>query len=108
MTDEEARKLIKNSVIKTSDKFTDELMDKVELRISAEKKIKIHFLMACLTCVILFLFIFKLPLDIHLLNVQLNLSPVIIRVFGSLFIFITLNRLIMLRDQLLKGGQNWT
>lgn len=104
MTDDEIRKLIKKSVIRTSDKFTDELMHKVELQSNAEKKTKIHFLIACLACVFLFPFVFKLSLGINFLNVQLNLSPVIIRILGSLFIFIALNRLIILRGELLKAG----
>jgi hypothetical protein len=102
MTDDEVKQLIQKSVIRTSDKFTDELMRKVELQSKAEKKIKIHFLIACLACVFGFLFIFKLSLDINLLFIQLNPSPVIIRVLGSLFVFIMLNRLITLRNNLLK------
>lgn len=102
MTDDQARKLIQKSIVKTSDKFTDELMQKVELQKNSEKKIKTHFLIACLTCVVLLLFIFKLPSSINLLNIQLNLSPIFVRVLGSLFSFIMLNRLIILRGQLLK------
>jgi hypothetical protein len=104
MTDREARKLIQKSIIKTSDKFTDELMHKVELQKNSEKKIKTHFLIACLICITLFLFISKLSLAINLLN----LSPMIIRVLGSLFVFIMLNRLIILRNELLRAGENLT
>ena len=105
MTDNETRKLIQKSIIKTSDKFTDELMFKVELQKYSEKKIKTHFLIACLICVALACFIFKLSSNISLFDVHLNLPPIVIRVLGSLFIFIMLNRLISLKGELLKS---WT
>lgn len=96
MTDDEIRKLIRKSVVKTSDKFTDELMHKVELH--SEKKINAHFVISVLACILLSVFIFKLSLDINILHIRLNLSPVVIRVLGSLFIFIMLNRLIILKS----------
>lgn len=102
MTDDETRKLIQQSIIRTSDEFTDELMHKVELQKNAEKKIKTHFLIACLICVALILFISRFSFVINFLSVQVALSPVTIRVLGSLFVFIVLNRLIVLRRQFLR------
>lgn len=108
MTEEEVRILVKKSIVRTSDKFTGELMSKVELQTHAEKKIKTHLFLACVICIVLLLFIFKLSLNLNLLNVQINPSPVIIRVIGSLFIFLMLNRLRILRSELLKAQQNLT
>lgn len=101
MTDQEVRKLVQKSIVKTSDKFTDELMHKVKLQKNAEKKIKTKFLLACSICVVLLLFIFKLSVIGNFLSVQVNLSPMLIRVLGSLFVFLLLNRMIVLRSKLL-------
>jgi hypothetical protein len=110
MTDDEIRKLIQKSIIKTSDKFTDDLMQKVELQKHYEKKVKSHLLIACLICIVLLPFILKLSITISLFHVQLSLSSLVVRVVGSLFVFIMLNRLIFLRRELLttKKKENLT
>lgn len=106
MTDQEIRKLMQKSIIKTSDKFTEDLMHKVELQKNSEKKTRTHFLIACSICIVLSLFLFKLSATLSFLHVQLNLSRIVIRVFGSLFVFLMLHRLMVLRSELLKSEKN--
>ena len=105
MNDDEIRKLFRKGVIKTSDKFTENLMQKVELQRNAERRVKMRFLVACsIGLALLLLFLFKLPLAVDLPNAQLTVSPIVIRVLGSLSVFIILNKLIILRGELLKAG----
>ena len=103
MTDDEFRKLIQKSIIKTSDKFTDDLMHKVEVQKNSEKKIRTYFLIACASSSVMVCAIFKLSPNIDLFDFHLSLSQITVRVLCSLFIFIGLNRLINLKSKLLKS-----
>lgn len=97
MKEEEIKKLLKNSVIRTSDTFTDELMHKVDIQ-KAERKAKYHFFTAIIACVFLCLAIYRFSVEISLLKLHITISALFIRVAGSLFIFIVLHRLLMLRN----------
>lgn len=106
MTDDKARKLIRKSIIRTSPHFTDELMYKVALQRIAERKLKVYFWTGCLASAVLLLILLNGSVDINFATIKLKFSPLTMRVLGSVFVFIMLNRLIVLRGRLLDTSRD--
>ena len=100
MIEDDERIIIQKSIIRTSNKFTDELMHKIELRKATEKRIKTNLLIAGLTCIVIYLLIFNLPISINLFNKDFQLSPTFVRVSASLWVLTMLRKLMDLKDLL--------
>lgn len=104
MKEDETRKLIKGSIVKTSDEFTEKLMAKVELQ--KARKTTFHFYVAFIACIMLFLFLTKFAPSASIYQFQFKLPSRIVQIIGSLFVFIMINRLIILKNAFTKVGQN--
>jgi uncharacterized protein YacL len=106
MNEEKTRELIKESLLKTSDGFTDKLMEKVERQHTQAKSAKVHFFLTCMTCIILFFLLSKFSFDISLLSVKLRLSSTAIKVIGTAIICVTSYKLLILKGELSKSAKN--
>ncbi len=99
MTEDKTRSLIQGSLLKTTDRFTEKLMNRVEQH--QAKRIRVHFLLAFAACFTLFFLVTKLTSEISLFHFHLKFPHRAIPIFGLLIIFILLNKLIFLRRELL-------
>lgn len=104
MNEDKMRELIQESLLKTSDEFTDTLMIKVELQ-NATRKVRAAFISACLACFVLLFSIYPLATLTSFIDLQLNITPKTIWALSTLSIFILLNRLLSLKDSLRSISQ---
>jgi hypothetical protein len=102
MNEDKMRELIQGSLLKTSDEFTDKLMNKVEFQIIA-KKMRVAFFSALLACVVLLFSIYQLANLTRFLDLKVNITPLSIWALGSLTVFILLNRLMNIKVISLKA-----
>ena len=99
MTEDKTRSLIQGSLLKTSDGFTEKLMNQVELQ--KAKRIKAHFLLAFVACFALVFLVTKLRPEINLFHFHLRFAHRSIQIIGLLIILAIVNRLISLRREVL-------
>lgn len=103
MTEDKMKSLIQGSLLKTSDGFTEKLIDRLELQ--KTRRIKVHFLMAFAACFALFFLVTKLTFEINLFHFHLSMAPRAIHFLALLVTFTMLNKLVFLRrDLLAKTG----
>src|SRR5688572_13965468 len=102
MNDDKTRDLIKNGLLHTSDQFTENLMRRVEIRISLNRKFSGIFLISCLCCIIFVFLILKIKSNFAFPNIQLQISYLGFKIAGATFSFVLLNKLLVLREKILK------
>ena len=98
MNEDSIREFIKASTIHTSDKFTQDLMSKIERQNALKSKFNIAFLVGCSCCVIILVLIAVIPIKINYLNIVL--PALLIKLIGVIFVFSLLNRLIVIKERL--------
>lgn len=102
MNEDKTRELLRESLLKTSDGFTDELMRKVEVQKLISKRMNLHFRLAGICCIALLLLTSLYPSAMDQLEKQINLSPTAMRIVTLLISLLLLHKLIRLRSILLK------
>jgi hypothetical protein len=102
MNEDKTRDLIKDSLLHTSDQFTENFMRRVEFRDSLRRNFFRIFVISCLCCMIFVFLISKIKSNFAFPYIQLHIPHLTIQISGVLFVFALLNRLILLREKILK------
>lgn len=100
MKKSKTKDLILKSVLHTSDVFTKELMERIELKKSRAKAFHNAIITACVICMILLLVIIRMPSDVSLFDLKIKLPSLMLKVTGVIFVFTLLNKLLSLRSEL--------
>jgi hypothetical protein len=99
MNENKTKELIHRSVVHTSDAFTKELMERIELKKSQARALRNAIIMVSVVCIVLLIIITRMPADFDLLHQQIKLPPLFIKVTGAIFVFTILNKLLSLRGE---------
>ncbi len=100
MNEHKTKELVQQSILRTADVFTKELMERVALRKSRAKALRNAILITCVLSGILLVVIAQVPSDFSLFRFHIKLPPLTIKITGALFAFIVLNKLLALRAAL--------
>lgn len=100
MTENEIKELFNKNVVRTSDEFTDTLMRKVEHQKKAKEKYSFSIVAFSVICLAFLPLIFRILLADNIIPFEINVSPILICVVGSIAAFVLLYRLTILRAAL--------
>lgn len=103
MSESKTKDLVQRSVVTTSDAFTKELMERIELKKIQIKALHNALIVVALICIILLLIVNRLPSNFSLFHLQIKLPSLVIKITGAIFVFTVLNKLLYLRGELKRA-----
>jgi hypothetical protein len=99
MNEENTKKLIQNSLLKTSEGFTQELFDKIQVRKNQIRSFQKALITVCVLSGLFLFALIKMPSDFSLFQLQIKLPSLLVKMVGSLFVFILINKLLSMKSE---------